>query len=111
MVSPEVCCQSILADLYGARLASCATAWRSIAGAKPIKGHVTGTVKETLIAAPATYRLEVSASGPTSLGGVARTSWELPEVTLDLANSILRLKHASWNGSLDVANGDRVLGR
>src|SRR6476469_4482193 len=37
MVSPEVCCQSILADLYGARSASCAAACRSTAGPKPIR--------------------------------------------------------------------------
>src|SRR3954452_11778566 len=36
MVSPDVCCQSILADLYGARSASCAAAWRSIAEPNPI---------------------------------------------------------------------------
>src|SRR5690242_19344801 len=36
MVSPETCCQSILADLYGARSASCAKAWRNRAGPMPI---------------------------------------------------------------------------
>lgn len=77
----------------------------------PIHGRVTGRARPTRLAVPGTFRLDISASGPVSQAGIAHAQWVLPEVSLDMTSGLLVVVVPTWSVTLDVANGDQLVGR